>query len=85
MQSSFVPLFIAYVDAKVAGAMCKGGVVAYLIDEISRSSMTDSWILKHVVPNMVNHGIDSGLQGLGRAVLCRLFHRSGDDAFPEHT
>jgi hypothetical protein len=82
-HETYADTSIAYVDAKVAAAMCKGGVIAYLIDEIS--GVTDAWILEHVVPNMVNHGIDHQVcKVLGRAVLWRLFDRSGDDAFPEH-
>jgi hypothetical protein len=46
---------IAYVYPKVTAAMCKGGVIAYLINEAS--GVTDAWVLEHVAPNMVNHGI----------------------------
>ena len=67
----------------MAAALCKGGVIAYAVDE--RSSITNNWILDHVVPNMVSHGIESLVcKVLGRAVLFRLIDRSGDDAFPPH-
>ncbi len=70
-------------DAKVAAALCKGGVVAYLVDP--DSGITDDWILQYVVPNMVQHGIETQVcKVLGRAMLWRLFDRSGDDCFPEH-
>ena len=46
---------IAYVDAKVAAAMCKGGKLVYEVDPLS--GVTDNWILDNVVPNMVTHGL----------------------------
>ena len=49
------------------------------------SGVTDKWILDHVLPNMVRHGIDEQVcKVLGRSVLWRSFDRSGDDAFPPH-
>ena len=73
---------IPWVDAKVASALCKGGVVAYMVDPLS--GITSEWILEHVVPNIVAHGIDSQVcKVLGRAMLWRLFDRSGDDCFPQ--
>ena len=83
MHETYADTSIAFVDAKVAAAMCKGGVIAYLVDEMS--GITDKWILDHVVPNMVRHGIDEQVcKVLGHSVLWRLFNRSGDDAFPPH-
>ena len=67
----------------MAAALCKGGVIAYAVDE--SSGITNNWILDHVVPNMVSHGIDSQVcKVLGCAVLFCLFGRSGDDDFPPH-
>jgi hypothetical protein len=69
------------VDAKVAAAMCKGGVIAYEIDPLS--GISDNWILDYVVPNMVRHGIPSDVCIVfGRAVLFRVFDRTGEDAVP---
>ena len=83
MHETYADTSIAFVDAKVAAAMCKGGVIAYLVDEMS--GITDKWILDHVVPNMVRHGIDEQVcKVLGCSVLWRLFDRSGDDAFPPY-
>ena len=68
-------------DAKVAAAMCKGGVIAYEIDPLS--GVSDNWILDYVVPNMVRHGIPSEVCIVfGRAVLFRVFDRTGEDAVP---
>ena len=83
MHETYADTTIAFVDAKVAAAMCKGGVIAYVVDQMS--GVTDKWILDHVVPNMVRKGIDEQVcKVLGRSVLWRVFDRSGDDAFPPH-
>ncbi len=50
-----------------------------------RSGITDNWILDHVVPNMVSHGIESQVCKVsGCAVLFCSSDRSGDDAIPPH-
>lgn len=41
---------IPFVDAKVAGMLCHGGPCSYQIRE--GSSVTEDWILEHVVPNL---------------------------------
>ncbi len=72
---------ISHVDAKVAAAMCKGGIIAYKIDPLS--GVSDNWILDYVVPNMVGLGIPSEVCIVfGRAVLFRVFDRTGEDAVP---
>ena len=49
------------------------------------SGITDDWIFQHVVPNMLQHGIEPQVcKVLGRAMLWHLFDHSGDDCFPEH-
>ena len=66
---------IPFVDAKVAAALCKGGVVAYLIDE--DSGITDQWILDYVVPNMFQTGIHCQVcLVLGHVILWRIFDPS---------
>jgi hypothetical protein len=82
-HETYADTILAYVDAKVAAALCKGGVIAYLVDP--GSGITDEWILQHVVPNLMRHGIELQVcKVLGRAMLWRLFDRSGDDCFPQH-
>ena len=44
---------IAFVDAKVASAMSKGGAITYAIDDLTWIS--DDWMLEHVVPCMHMH------------------------------
>jgi hypothetical protein len=56
MHGTYADTSIAFVDAKVAATMCKGNVIVYLVDEMS--GVMDKWILDHVVPNMLRHGID---------------------------
>ena len=46
---------IPFVDAKVAAALCKGDVVVYAFEP--QSGKSDGWMLDHVTPNMVSHGI----------------------------
>ena len=83
MHETYADTTIAFVDAKVAAAMCKGGVIAYVVDQMS--GVTDKWILDHGVPNMVRKGIDEQVcKVLGRSILWRVFDWSGDDAFPPH-
>ena len=61
--------------------MCKGGVIAYEIDPLS--VVSDNWILNYVVPNMVRHGLPHEVCIIvGRAVLFRVFDRTGEDAVP---
>ena len=67
---------IPYIDAKVAAANCKGGAIAYCVNE--NSGISDDWILTHVVPNMYAYGIDKQVCiVLGRALLFRVFDASG--------
>ncbi len=83
MHETHADTTIAFVDAKVATAMCKDGVIAYAMDQMS--GMTDKWILDHVVPNMVRKGIDEQVcKVLGHSVLWRVFDQSGGDSFPPH-
>lgn len=67
-HETYADTSLAYVDAKVAAALCKGGVIAYLVDP--GSGITDEWILQHVVPNLMRHGIELQVcKVLGRAML----------------
>ena len=56
MHETYADFQIAFVDAKVASAMCKGGAITYAKDDLT--GISDDWILEHVVPCMVAHGIN---------------------------
>lgn len=78
----YADINIPFVDAKVASALCKGGVVEYLVE--TSSGITDAWILQYVVPNMVRAGMQQQLcLNFGRAILWRVFDPSGDDLVPD--
>jgi hypothetical protein len=69
------------VDAKVAAAVCKGGPIAYVVDE--ESCISDCWILDHVTPHMARCGIPREVcLVLGRTMLRRIFDSSGEDLVP---
>ena len=72
---------IPFVDAKVAAALCKGGVVMYAVER--ESGISDGWIMDHVTPNMASAGIPRQVcLVLGRAMLWRIFDRCGEDLVP---
>ena len=77
IHETYADTTIAFMDTKIAVAMCKGIAIAYLIDELS--GLTDKWILNHVVPHMVMHGLMSKGASFG-GILCW----SGDNVFPSH-
>ena len=80
-HDTYADTVIPYVDAKVAAALCKGGVITYQV--IKESGITDGWIMDHVVPNMARFGISREVcLVLGRAMLWRIFDNSGDDLVP---
>ena len=81
MHETYADVQIAFVDAKVASAKCKGGAITYAIDDLT--GISDDWVLEHVVPCMVAHGINHQVcKVLGRAVLFRIFDSSGEHAIP---
>ena len=76
---------IGWVDAKVASSLCKGGPIAYVIDPLSVSGVTDQWVLDHVVPNLSKKVPVEVAKVLGRAVLFRVFDPIGETAFPSRS
>jgi len=47
------------------------------------SGIPDDWILEHVIPCMVSHGLHCEMCIIfGRVVLFRLFDRTGEDTVP---
>ena len=59
--------------------MYKGGVICYEINQLS--GITDDWILEHVVPCIVSHGLPWQVCIIiGCAVLFQLYDRTGEDA-----
>lgn len=54
-HETYADTSIPFVDAKVAAAVCKGGPIAYVVDE--ESCISDCWILDHVTPHMARCGI----------------------------
>ncbi|KAL7525427.1 hypothetical protein ACHAXR_000999, partial [Thalassiosira sp. AJA248-18] len=75
-QDVYADTTIPYVDAKVAAALCKGGPVVY--SQKTESGITDQWILDYVVPNMAHHLPRQACIVLGRALLWKIFHHSGE-------
>jgi hypothetical protein len=75
-QDQYANVTIPYVDAKVAAALCKGGPVAYIHAE--ESSITDDWILQYVVPATRQKLSHEVCIVLGRALLWRIFDKSGN-------
>ena len=51
IQDVYTDVNLPYIDAKVASVMCKGGAVAYIVNDAS--GISEEWILEHIVPNMV--------------------------------
>ena len=49
-QDEYADTTIPYVDAKVPGALCKGGPVAYVVKDAS--GIADQWVLDYVAPSM---------------------------------
>ena len=76
-QDTYADTTIPYVDAKVAAALCKGGPIAFVVRE--ELGITDQWILDYVVPHMAEHLPRQVSIVLGRALLWKIFHRSGHD------
>ena len=48
-HEAYVDTNIGWVDAKVASLLCKGGLIAYVLNPLSE--VTNQWVLDHVVPN----------------------------------
>ena len=61
---------IAYPDAKVAAALCKGEAITYQVK--MESNVTESWILTHVVPNIAKKYSRAMALVLGNALLWRI-------------
>ena len=56
-------------------------MICYEIDQLS--GITNDWILEHVVPCMVSHGLPHQVCIIfGCAVHFRLFDRTGEEAVP---
>ena len=91
-QDEYADTTIPYVDAKVAGALCKGGLVAYVL--MDASGITNQWVLDYVAPGMRSATFCADPQSapneftavipeqvciiLGRALLWKVFHPSGE-------
>ena len=75
-QDTYADTTIPYVDAKVAAALCKGGPISFLVKE--ESGITDQWILDYVVPATAHHLPRQACVVLGRALLWKIFHVSGE-------
>ena len=70
MQDKYVEGNIAYPDAKVAAALCKGEAITYQVK--IESNVTESWILAHVVPNIAKKYSRAMALVLGNALLWRI-------------
>ena len=70
MQDRYVEGNIAYPDAKVAAALCKGEAITYQVK--MESNVTESWILTHVVPNIAKKYSRAMALVLGNALLWRI-------------
>jgi len=68
MHETYVDVQIAFVDAKVDLAMCKGEAITYAIDDLT--GISDDWILENVVLCMFAHGISHQVcKVLGRTTV----------------
>lgn len=65
----------------MAQALAKGGACVYVVEEAS--GISADWICDHVVPNMAAHLDRQVCVVFGRALLWRVFDKSGDLAIPQ--
>lgn len=50
LYENFANMDICWINANVALLLCKGGPIAYVVNQLSR--VLDQWILDHVIPNL---------------------------------
>ena len=81
-QDDYANVTIPYVDAKVAAALCKGGVCAYV--HANGSGISNDWVLDYVVPHMKEKCHRQVCIVLGRALLWRIFDPSGVHIIPQN-
>ena len=70
-QDTYVSTDVAYADAKVCGALCKGGPIHYHLKE--ESGISSNWICHHVVPNIKRVYGPVVAKVLGHALMLRIF------------
>ncbi len=46
----YAKMNICWINANAASLLCKGGPIAYVVNQLSRA--LDQWILHHVIPNL---------------------------------
>ena len=72
---------LPYPDAKVAGKLCLGGPIKYVL-RLTNSGISDDWILEHVVPNIMRRfPCQVGLV-LGQALLWACFEQGAAGTLP---
>ena len=70
-QDKYVSTDVPYADAKVCGALCKGGPIYYHLKE--ESGISSEWICAHVVPNIKRVYGPVVAKVLGHALMWRIF------------
>lgn len=82
IQDVYTDVNLPYVDARVASIMCRGGAIAYVLNE--DSGISNDWLIDHIVPHMAAYGIDSHVcLVLARALLWALFDETQALRIPE--
>ena len=70
-QDKYVSTDVPYADAKVCGALCKGGPIHCHLKE--ESGISSNWICDHVVPNIKQVYGPVVAKVLGHALMWRIF------------
>lgn len=74
---------LPYPDAKVAEKLCGGGPCYYLCDPTLDTTMMNSFVLSHVVPNIKKRLPESACLVLGKALLWLICSPVVDEYVPE--
>lgn len=80
-QDTYADTILPWPDARVAVALCKGGVIHYNVK--ADSGITEDWILAHVVPNIMTLFERPVSLVLGRALLWRCFDETESIIVPD--
>jgi hypothetical protein len=80
VADDYIDVCLPYPDAKVAGKLCIGGPVKYVLR--LNSGISDDWILEHVVPNIMRRFPRQVGLVLGRALLWACFEQGAAGTLP---
>ncbi|KAL7544339.1 hypothetical protein ACHAWF_007731 [Thalassiosira exigua] len=79
-QDAYADTTIPYVDAEVAAALCKVGLVVYVVKE--ESGINNTWVLDYVMPAMKEHVSRQVAIVLDRPPLWKVFHDKSREHVP---